>query len=40
MASEDKFDETYDKMISDLESAGMKDAETMLSDIIKEKAGV
>ncbi len=40
MADEGDFDETYDKMLSDLEDSGMKDAEEILSDMIKDKAEI
>lgn len=40
IGKEDKFDSSYDKMISDLESAGMKDASDMLTEIIKGKAAL
>lgn len=40
MAKEGDFDKTYDKMISELESAGMADAEKMLTEIIKSKAAL
>ena len=40
IGKEDKFDSSYDKMISDLESAGMKDASEMLTEIIKGKAAL
>lgn len=33
------FDASYDKMLADLEAAGMEDAESMLTEIVKEKAG-
>lgn len=34
------FDANYDKMLSDLESVGMYDAEAMLTEIIKEKVAM
>ena len=37
IGSEEEFDASYDKMISDLENAGMADAEQMLTEIIQEK---
>lgn len=38
MAKEGDFDAEYDKMISELEGSGMKDAEQMLTEIVKDKA--
>lgn len=40
IGSEADFDASYDKMISDLESTGMGEAEEMLTDIIKEKVAL
>ena len=40
IGSEADFDASYDKMIADLESTGMKDAEEMLTEIIKEKVAM
>lgn len=37
IGSESDFDASYDKMIADLESVGMEDAEKMLTDIIQER---
>lgn len=37
---EEEFDASYDKMIADLESAGMADAEQMLTEIVTEKAAI
>ena len=37
IGSEEEFDASYDKMISDLENAGRADAEQMLTEIIQEK---
>lgn len=39
-AKESDFDKTYDKMIKELEDSGMKDAEDMLTEIIKDKIAV
>ena len=38
MAKEADFDAEYDKMLSELEGSGMKDAEQMLTEIVKDKA--
>ncbi len=35
--SEAEFDAAYDKMLSDLEASGMSEAETMLTEIVKER---
>lgn len=40
MAKEADFDSTYDKMISDLEGSGLKDAEEMLTELVKDKAAL
>ncbi len=40
MAKEADFDAAYDKMISDLEGSGMKEAEEMLTEIVKDKVAV
>lgn len=40
MEKESGFDKAYDKMISDLEGSGMKDAEKMLTEMIKDKVAV
>ncbi|MDE7224816.1 MAG: extracellular solute-binding protein [Acetatifactor sp.] len=40
IGSESDFDASYDKMIADLESAGMQEAEEMLTEIIKEKVAM
>lgn len=37
IGSESDFDASYDKMLADLESTGMSEAEEMLTAIIKEK---
>lgn len=39
-SSQDKFDEIYDKMLSDLEKAGMAKAEEILSQIVKDKVAL
>ena len=39
-AKEADFDKTYDKMIKELEDSGMKEAEDMLTEIIKDKIAV
>lgn len=36
--SEDSFDASYDSMISALEKEGMEEAQTMMSDVVKERA--
>lgn len=40
IGSEADFDASYDKMLSDLESTGMSDAEAMLTEIIKERVSL
>lgn len=40
IGSEADFDASYDKMIADLENTGMKEAEDMLTEIIKEKVAM
>ena len=40
IGSEADFDASYDKMIADLESTGMGEAEQMLTEIVKEKAAM
>ncbi len=40
VGDEASFDASYDKMIADLEDAGMTEAEQMLTDIIKEKVAI
>lgn len=40
IAPEEEFDTLYDEMITELESAGMSEAEQMLTDIVKEKAAL
>lgn len=40
IGKEADFDKSYDKMISDLEKSGMKDAEEMLTEIIKGKVAL
>lgn len=40
IGSESDFDASYDKMISDLESTGMGEAEQMLTEIVKEKVAM
>lgn len=40
IGKEDAFDASYDKMITDLENAGMADAEQMLTDIIQERVSL
>ncbi len=40
IGSEADFDASYDKMISDLESTGMGEAEQMLTEIVKEKVAM
>lgn len=40
IGSEDSFDASYDKMLSDLEASGMTEAEQMLTDIVKEKVSL
>lgn len=40
MAKEGEFDTAYDKMISELEGSGMKEAEEMLTEIVKDKVAV
>lgn len=40
IGTEDEFDANYDSMLADLESAGMADAEQMLTDIVTEKASM
>ena len=40
IGKEPDFDKSYDKMISDLEKSGMKDAEEMLTEIIKGKVAL
>lgn len=40
IGSEEEFDVSYDKMIADLESTGMGEAEEMLTEIIKEKVSM
>lgn len=40
IGSEDSFDASYDKMLSDLEASGMAEAEQMLTDIVKEKVSL
>ncbi len=37
IGNEDDFDASYDKMLSDLDNAGVADAEQMLTDIIQER---
>ena len=38
--TEADFDANYDKMLADFESTGMAEAESMLTDIIAEKAAL
>ncbi len=40
IGSESDFDAQYDKMIADLESTGMGEAEAMLTEIVKEKVAL
>lgn len=40
IGSEADFDASYDKMIADLESTGMSEAESMLTEIIKERVAL
>ena len=40
IGSEADFDASYDKMISDLQSTGMSEAEEMLTEIIKERVAL
>lgn len=40
IGSESDFDTSYDKMIADLESTGMGEAEQMLTEIVKEKVAM
>lgn len=40
IGKEDDFDASYDKMLAELESAGMADAEQMLTDIIQERVAL
>lgn len=40
IGSEADFDASYDKMLSDLESTGMSEAEGMLTEIVKEKVAL
>lgn len=40
IGSEADFDASYDKMISDLESTGMSEAEEMLTEIVKERVAL
>ena len=40
IAPEAEFDALYDEMLAELESAGMADAEQMLTDIVKEKVSL
>lgn len=40
ICSENQFDATYDKMLSDIEAAGMKEAGEILSSIIKERVAI
>lgn len=39
-AKADQFDKLYDKMISDFEGSGLKDAEEMMTEIIKGKVAI
>lgn len=39
-AKADQFDKLYDKMISDFEGSGLKDAEEMMTEIIKGKVAL